>query len=128
MAMNKKEQAAFDAAIAEAEVNRALRWSDYETERDVPKPGPSDGYVNGWSVNYHSERVYLSWSGSISHGDGRVVGGKRPPYGSQRGIEQYSTKEKALKAMRRQMEREFAQRLASVDRMIAAAVNEGEAS
>lgn len=128
MTMNKKEQAAFDAAIAEAEVNRALRWSDYETEKDVPKPGSSDGYVNGWSFNIYGECAYQSWSGSAAHGDGHVVDGKRPPCGSQRGIEQYSTKEKALKAMRRQMESEFAQRLASVDRMIAAAANEGEAS
>lgn len=121
MAMNKKEQAAFDAVIAEAEVNRALRWSDYETEKDVPRP--SDGYVNGWSFNSYNGSVYLSWSGTVTHGDGPVVDGKRPPYGSQRSIEQYSTKEKALKAMRRQMEMEFANKLAKVDRMIAAEIH-----
>lgn len=122
MPMNKKERAVFDAAIAEAEVNRALRWSDYETEKDVPRP--SDGYVNGWSFNSYNESVYLSWSGTVTHGDGPVVDGKRPPYGSLRSIEQYSTKEKALKAMRRHMEREFANKLARVDRLITAACDE----
>lgn len=125
MAMNKKEQAVFEAAIAEAEVNRALRWSDYETEKDVPRP--SDGYVNGWSFNSYNESVYLSWSGTVTHGDGPVVDGKRPPYGSQRSIEQYSTKEKSLKALRREMEMVFANKLVKIDRMIAAA-HDGEAS
>lgn len=124
MAMNKKEQAAFDAAIADAEVNRALRWSDYKTEKDVPRP--SDGYVNGWSFNSYNGSVYLSWSGTVTHGDGPVVDGKRPPYGSQRSIEQYSTKEKALKAMRREMEMDFANKLARVDRLITAACDEEE--
>lgn len=124
MAMNKKEQAAFDAAIAEAEINRALRWSDYETERDLLKPATFDGYVNGWSFNTHCEEVYQSWSGSVTHGNGWVLDGKRPSYGSQNGISQFSTKEKALKAMRREMERKFAKALASVDRMITAAHDE----
>lgn len=28
MAMNKKEQAAYDELVAQARINRALRWSD----------------------------------------------------------------------------------------------------
>lgn len=33
MAMNKKEQAAYDELVAQARINRALRWSDYSVER-----------------------------------------------------------------------------------------------
>ncbi len=38
MAMNKKEQAAYDELVAQARINRALRWSDYSVERDMPVP------------------------------------------------------------------------------------------
>ncbi len=38
MAMNKKEQAAYDELVAQARINRALRWSDYGVERDMPVP------------------------------------------------------------------------------------------
>lgn len=41
MAMNKKEQAAYDQLVAQARINRALRWSDYHVERDMPVPETS---------------------------------------------------------------------------------------
>ena len=51
MAMNKKEQAAYDELVAQARINRALRWSDYSVERDMPVPEVSGEYQNGWSFN-----------------------------------------------------------------------------
>jgi len=118
MAMNKKEQAAFIEITEESEINRALRWSDYETEYDVPKPTSGMGYVNGWSFNSYSRNVYKSWSGMASHGEGHSINGERLSNASQGAISQYSTEEKALKAMRRVLERNFATVLAEVDRKI----------
>lgn len=125
MAMNKKEQATLQEAIDTAVINRALRWSDYEVQPDIPAP-KSGGYVNGWSFNSHSSRVYKSWSGVVSHGDGHVTDDARPSLASQRSIAQYSTQSMALKAMRRDMENKFARRLADIDKMIKAAEGEGQ--
>lgn len=125
MAMNKKEQTQLQKFMDEAVINRALRWSDYEILPDVPPPTGS-GYVNGWSYNSHSLRVYKSWSGSVTHGDGHAETDVRPSSGSQRGISQYSTSTLALKAMRRDMENRFARRLADVDQMIKATEEEGQ--
>ena len=126
MAMNKKEQAQLQNAIDEAVINRALRWSDYEVQPDIQVPSYGDGYVNGWSYNSHSSRVYKTWSGSVFHGMGHAFAGARPPNGSQGGIRQFSTQSMALKAMRRDMENKFARRLADVDQMIKAAEGEGQ--
>ncbi|HBZ1813339.1 hypothetical protein ACE3KB_18890 [Enterobacter hormaechei subsp. oharae] len=51
MAMNKKEQAAYDELVAQARINRALRWSDYGVERDMPVPEVSGEYQNGALLN-----------------------------------------------------------------------------
>ncbi len=46
MAMNKKEQAAYDELVAQARINRALRWSDYSVERDMNRPGfPGECFI-----------------------------------------------------------------------------------
>lgn len=115
MAMNKKEKEALEEAQRAASVNRALRWSDYDSEPDLSTSDIGDGYVNGWSFNQHGLRVYKSWSSSIAHGEGWAVDGKRPGYASQRSIPQYSTKERALKALRRKVEQDFAEKLAAID-------------
>lgn len=118
MAMNKKEQAAFEALQQEVMRNRALRWSDYDTETDLPVPSSYNEYVNGWTFNATTRRVYESWSSAVSHGSCHVIDGKRPAHASQQGIRQYSSRERALKAMRRSMEADFASALASVDKQI----------
>lgn len=100
MAMNKREKEQLENAVRVMGVNRSLRWSDYRPDRDLGMPDGFNDYVNGWSINIHSARVYKSWSSTVSHGDGWVENGERPKSASQRGIAQYSTKEKALKALR----------------------------
>ena len=60
--MNKKEQAAYDELVAQARINRALRWSDYSVERDMPVPEVSGEYQNGWSFNTATGTVYPTWS------------------------------------------------------------------
>ena len=125
MAMNKKEQAQLQEAIDAAVINRALRWSDYEIHPDIPVPVYEEGFVNGWSFNSHTGIAYKSWSSSVLHGNSHVSS-VRPPHASQKGIKQYSSQSLALKAMRRDMEKRFAHRLASVDQMIKVAEGEGQ--
>ena len=124
MAMNKKEQAAFEALLDEAARNRALRWSDYCEEPDMPVPSNGD-YANGWSFNTYNGTVYPTWSSCIVHGnrrEGQAVDDKTRRelhlVGSQNGIRQYSTEARALKALRRAMERDFAKKLAAIDSQI----------
>ncbi len=111
MAMNKKEQAAYDELVAQARINRRFRWSDYSVERDMPVPEVSGEYQNGWSFNTATGTVYPTWSGTTVHGtreEGEVVDATsrrmRGMNGSQNGIPQYSTKERALKALRCSLE------------------------
>ncbi|HBR5503295.1 TPA: hypothetical protein L9168_005143 [Klebsiella pneumoniae] len=125
MAMNKKEQAAYDQLVAQARINRALRWSDYRVERDMPVPETSGDYQNGWSFNVASGTVYPTWSGNSVHGtreEGEVVDAAsrrmRGMNGSQNGIPQFSTKERALKALRRSLEIKFAMQLDDLDKAI----------
>ncbi|EAM5811609.1 hypothetical protein FDA16_07790 [Salmonella enterica] len=120
MAMNKKEKEQLENAIRLMAVNRALRWSDYGADRDVGLPHGTNQYVNGWSINTYSCRVYKSWSSTVSHGDGWVENEERPRSASQKGIAQYSTKEKALKALRHCMEMKFAEALYEIDQQILA--------
>jgi hypothetical protein len=120
MAMTKKEQAAMQAAIDRAETLAALRWTG-PVARDVGVP--LQGYSEGWDYNAYSQRVWLGWSSSVSHGDGPAPkGGARQYNGSQNARRMFSTKEKALAAMRHEMEQKFAADLLKVDRQIAAAM------
>ncbi|HFD9475930.1 TPA: hypothetical protein ACF660_002656, partial [Salmonella enterica] len=59
----------------------------------------------------------------VTHGDGWVENEERPRSASQRGIAQYSTEEKALKALRHCMEMKFAEALYEIDKQILA-INE----
>lgn len=123
MAMNKKEQAQFDEALHLMQLNRALRWSDNGADFDVGKPDWNGEIVNGWSVNMGNVTVYKSWSSSAVHGDGWSTNGERPKYASQDPIPQYSTEEKALRALRHKLEMKFAAELLRVDKLIEKAMN-----
>lgn len=113
MAMNKKEKAAFEAAVRNAMKLGALRWTSPVTP-DVPIPGGFGGEkVTGWSFNAHSQRVYPSYSTAVSHGEGS--GTDRHRVGTQGAIRQYSTRALALKAMRHEIERACAENLVRVD-------------
>lgn len=124
MAMNRKEQAQLEAAEQAARLNRALRWSDYEEGPDIPAPeGGTGAHTQGWAFNARREdaTVYEAWSQSWRHGSGRydpdAHGG-----GSQGSIDLYSTKARALGALRRELERRAAETLARVDDEIGAAL------
>lgn len=94
----------------------------------MPVPVVSGEYQNGWSFNTATATgtVYPTWSGTSVHGpreEGEVVDATsrrmRGMNGSQNGISQYSTKERALKALRCSLEIKFAMQLDAIDKAIA---------
>lgn len=117
MAMNKKEQ----KLLEDMKVRAALRWTfDYDAPllEDVPKPDPGSDvrYVEGWSVHSYLGHpgVSPSWSRWGAHG--RDHEGDQVRYGgSQGGIDQFSSKLLALRALRQRLELKVAEMLHAVD-------------
>lgn len=124
MAMTKKEQAAMQAAIDLAETLAALRWT-WPVERDVNVP--LQGYSEGWDYNAHSQRVWQGWSDRAAHGEGKAPEAGKYRSGRQGSLRMFSTKARALAAMRHEMEQKAAADLMKVDRQIAAAMQASEA-
>ena len=128
MAMNKKEQAAMQAAIDRAELLSALRWSA-PVERDVAPPdgGYSErwdinAYSEGWDINAYNKSVWLGWSSGVNHGTGPAPkAGGRYMGASQQCRSLYSTKALALAALRHEVEKKAAADLMNIDRQIAEA-------
>ncbi|EIZ1086025.1 hypothetical protein MPI44_004573 [Klebsiella oxytoca] len=123
MAMTKKERAEFDKARS----YRSLRFSDYPTSKDL---SPLNGLVTGFDINVsrvistnfsihgYSPAVYAAWSEKNAHGTGD--GSDKPRRRSSRdGILLYSTKKRALGALRRELEDKFAALLLEIDDAIA---------
>ena len=117
MAMTKKERAEFDALLQRARMHGAFHWTT-PVERDVPPPA-SGGYSAGWDFNsYDNGRVWMGWSTTVSHGTGPIPLRDRYVSGSQGARRMFSTKAKALAAMRFEMEQKFATILARIDQQI----------
>ncbi len=119
MAMTKKEQAAYQAALEEIRILEALRWTT-AVEKDIPPPQPFEEpeYINGWIYNAYSGTVQKAWSSSIYHGDGWVENKERPRHASQRPQALYSSALKAWQGLRYDVERSCARRLAEIDKQI----------
>ena len=117
--MTKKEKAAMQAAIDRADMLAALRWTS-PVEPDVEPPGCA-GYSEGWRFNEHTRVVEIGWSTGVSNGFGPAPKGEgRRSSGSHHSTRLYSTKARALAAMRHVLERKYATELMSVDRAIRA--------
>lgn len=121
MAMNKKEQAAFDALREELRLAKALRWTE-PVERDVMPPKCGDDDWNGLRNGYDFNDYFDSFSGprvnkactSYSSHDSRqwhktTTQGPRPLF---------STRLLALKALRHSVECKVAKILADIDKQI----------
>lgn len=112
--MNKKEKELLEAALTAA----ALRVTA-DVETDVPPPSCGESGMRlstGWM--YIGERsdyakVEPACSSAVYHGIGHT-----DKTTTQRPIHLYSTKLLALKALRREVEKDCAKRLRKVDRMI----------
>ena len=112
--VSKKAAHVVEVGRAALHVVRALRWTDGLTERDVLKPR-SQGITTGWSYNPHTRVVMPMWSESSTHGRGH-----ERKSGSQQGIALFSTKLRALRALRRAVEVDCARKLAAIDEQIRA--------
>lgn len=109
MAMNKKEK----QLVEDLKIKAALRWTS-PVEIDVPIPSHDSlefgEVIKGYSFNSYCRSVDISCSSSMYHnlhGDTKTT--------SQQPIEQHSTKLLALKAMRHEVEKEFAKELYKID-------------
>ena len=114
MAMTKKEQAAFQAAIDRAETLAALRWTA-PVARDLPPP--KDGYTQGWDISTYGVTIFEAWSGCVSHGTGKAPLQGKYQTASQNSRSLFSTRSLALAALRHEIEKECAAKLLKVDRM-----------
>lgn len=117
MAMNEKERTEFDAAKKAVVVARALNWSE-PVARDLLPNNAVVGEVCGFTFNAYNGEVLYALSGTVSHATSRDDFPKRTS--TQRGIAMFSTKLLALKAMRHEVEKECAEKLAKIDMQIQA--------
>lgn len=115
--MNKKEKAIFDEAIYSAKLANAFRRTE-EILKDVPKPSYDNPQTTfGFDFNQYSFSVNEYYSGTTRHGIARD-GIKSTGTASQGGVNLFSTKVLALKAMRHAIENECAAKLLKIDEMI----------
>lgn len=122
MAMTKKEKEAMQAAIDRADLIAALRWTSPVPFDVAPPDSLQGGYVEGWTYNAFTGRVQLEWSGAVLHGSGSAPASfaERAQRSAAQGAQRmYSTKAKALAALRHEVERGAAKRLLDIDRQIA---------
>jgi hypothetical protein len=121
--MTRKERDAMEKALTES----ALRYTA-GSEADVPHPTANDAFgamTTGWAVvgcGGDYARVERACSTLRYHG----IGGDKSP-SQQRPKALHSTKERALRQLRREVELQCSQRLRRIDLMIEECINEGGA-
>ena len=116
MPMTKQEE----ARLERAETLAALRWTA-PVEKDVPPPEGAGIYSEGWTFNAYAKRVEICWSSVIYHGFGRAPQKGEMHRSAAQGVKWlFSTEEKALAAMRHEVERQAAADLFAIDRKIEA--------
>lgn len=141
MAMTKKELKEWQKIDAlNEQAKQAAEWSAFRrtgpVERDVAPPDRSvatrEGYSYGWDYNEHTQSVWHCWSSSVTHGsidEGKTLDQlKCRPSGIQGGQLLYSTKEKALRALRYAIEQKAAKDLRGIDLLILKDLAEREES
>lgn len=117
--LTKQQQAEFDALRDQLAIERAMRFTR-DVEPDVPIPsggGLSVGYLPSVDTYYYVRNpvgAVEACSSAVHHGRG-----SKTKTSSQGAVRLYSTRLLALEAGRRQLELEFAKKLAAADRAIA---------
>jgi len=110
MAMTKKEQIAYEAALTSAALRHTASVpTDLEASQEVP-------FISGYHVSMGSIFSY-GVKEACSSTVGHSLGSKEKTT-SQRAIPLHSTEELALRELRFRMEQEFAKHLRKVDIMI----------
>ncbi len=120
MAMTKAERERFAALENDLAESRAFRRTE-EVKPDLPVPdNGSGGKTYGFRAHAYGAIEYKADAhASTSIGNHSYYEGKRCG-GSQRGVPLCSTRERALRVVRNQLENNFAQALARLDAEIEA--------
>lgn len=111
MAMTKKERAEFDAALERVRLLGALRWT-MEVKPDVFPPR-DNSLATGFMFNAYDMRIEPACSSSCFHSIGRS---DKTTTQNPRSL--YSTRTRALMAMRNKVELESAEKLKKIDSML----------
>jgi hypothetical protein len=94
----------------------ALRWTNSsDVLPDVLPPVGWNELTTGWVFNVYSRRIDVACSSIINHAVGRT-----DKTTAQQPIRMYSTRERALRALRVALEYEFAAELARIDALLLA--------
>ncbi len=114
MRKTKAAKQAEQEAEERARIRAALHWTDdADTTADVPPPEGWNELTTGYTFNVYSRRVDVACSSPINHAVGRT-----DRTTAQRSLALYSTRERALRALRVALEQEFAAELAKIDELI----------
>lgn len=118
MAMNKKEQAAFEAMKREILLAKAFRFTE-RVKPDIMPPTTSE-LRKGWHYNsyigsYSGPRVHRACTSAVHHSIGNDT-----KTDTQQPLSLYSTKLLALRALRHDVEKQVANILADIDEQIEA--------
>ena len=109
--MRKTKATVLAEAAERVRISEALHWTDAsDIAPDVPPPEGWDELTTGWTFNAYSRRVEIACSSYGLHAVGRTDKAT-----SQKPIALYSTKARALRALRCALEQEFATELAKID-------------
>ena len=117
--LSKKKQDELLRDQHEARIRAALHWTETAEEPDVPPPQGWRELNTGYVFNLHYLCIEEACSSSHYHSIGRT---DKTTY--QRPLSLYSTRLRALLALRNAVERECAERLAKIDQMIEEESNE----
>jgi hypothetical protein len=111
--LSKKQQEELARQQREERIREALHWTEEADGPDVPPPTGWRELVTGYMFNAHYLRVDVACTGPVTHAIERT---DRTTTQGARSL--YSTRERALRALRNVVERECAERLEKIDRMI----------
>lgn len=113
--LTKKQQAEQARQEQESRIRAVLHWTDAAEGPDVPPP-PSQSSTD-LAIGYMFNTYYLSVEEACTSPYAHAVG-RTDKATSQRPMALYSTRLRALLALRNAVERECANQLAKIDRMI----------
>lgn len=116
--LSKKAQEELEKQQRETHIRAALHWTEEAEGPDVQPPSIGNGLATGFLFNAYTNRVDEACTSSGFHSayrSDRVT--------SQGSRALYSTRLRALLALRNAVERECAERLAKIDQMIEEAGN-----
>lgn len=115
--MNKREQAEHEAL----KTRLALRFTDGEFAPDIPPPPAFGDVTRGYTLSLHYREAVPACSSHSTHGLGKETESIR-----RGGLALYSSEVLALRALRQQLEAQFAGQLREVDKKIEAALAKSE--